>query len=180
LDLGGIGSFGENGDTQPEEERELPFDYSDLEPRELARLALEYVRETASWFEQAPGESLMGSEATHVLAAVAESTRVFSQDLAGRFGEYVDSATLSSRELANRLRPRTGLESYRGADITARDVLDAACAEQQESYHFFLERAGELSDDRLSQMFTEIAEQTRAILIYLEEERKSFRDREGT
>ena len=157
----------------------MPFDYSDLEPKELARLALEYVRETASWFEQAPGESVMGSEATHILAAVAESSRTFSHDLAGRFDDCLDAARLSPSELAIRLRQRSGLESYRGADITAKDVLDAACAEQEESYHFFLGKAGELSDPRLSQMFNEIAEHTRTILIYLEEERQSFREREG-
>ncbi len=158
----------------------MPFDYSDLEPREMARLALEYVRETASWFEQAPGESVMGSEATHVLTAVAESSRTFSHDLASRFDDYIDTARLSRSELVNRLRQRSDLESYRGADITAKDVLDAACAEQEESYHFFLGTAGELSDPRLSQMFNEIAEHTRTILIYLEEERQSFREREGT
>ena len=158
----------------------MPFDHSDLEPREMARLALEYVRETASWFEQAPGEPVMGSEATHVLAAIAESSRTFSHELAGRFDDYIEGAALSPGDLASRLRQRSGLESYRGADITARDVLDAACAEQQESYHFFFEKAGELEDERLSQMFSEIAEHTRATLIYLEEERQSFRDREGT
>jgi hypothetical protein len=163
-----------------EEEQALPFDYSDLEPREMARLALEYVRETASWFEQAPGEPLMGSEATHVLTAISESSRDFSRHLASRYDEFIDAANLSPGELANRLRQRSGLESYRGADITARDVLDAACAEQQESYHFFLEKAGELQDQRLAEMFSEIAEHTRTILIYLEEERQSFRDREGT
>ncbi len=158
----------------------MPFDYSDLDPREMARLALEYVRETASWFEQAPGEPVMGSEATHVLAAISESSRNFSHHLASRYDDYVDASTLSPSELATRLRQRSGLESYRGADITARDVLDAACAEQQESYHFFLEKAGELKEQRLAEMFGEIAEHTRTVLIYLEEERQSFRDREGT
>ena len=158
----------------------MPFDYSDLEPQEMARLALEYVRETASWFEGAPDESVMGSEATHVLAAVSESSRVFSLTLASRFDDYIDAGALSADEIANRLRQRSGLESYRGADITARDVLDAACAEQQESYHFFLDTAAELKDQRLSEMFNEIAEHTRTVLIYLEEERQSFREREGT
>jgi hypothetical protein len=158
----------------------VPFEYSDLEPQELARLALEYVRETASWFEQAPGEPVMGSEATHILAEIADSSREFSHRLADRFGDYVDGSTLSGSEIALRLRQKPDLVSYLGADITAKDVLDAACAEQQESYHFFLEKAGETGDPRLSQMFGEIAEHTRAVLIYLEEERQAFREREGT
>jgi len=175
-----MGGIRENWGNRPEEEEALSFDYSDLEPGEMARLALEYVRETASWFEQAPGESVMGSEAAHVLGAVAESSRAFSHTLASRFDDCIDASKLSSDELVSRLRRRSGLESYRGADITARDVLDAACAEQEESYHFFLDTAAELKDQRLSQMFSEIAEHTRTVLIYLAEERQSFRDREGT
>ena len=80
----------------------MPFDYSDLEPREMARLALEYVRETASWFEQAPGESVMGSEATHVLTAVAESSRTFSHDLVELLDGYIGHDVAARKDIEAR------------------------------------------------------------------------------
>lgn len=158
----------------------MDFEFRDLNAKQLARLALEYVRETASWLEGAPGESVMGQEAAQVLSAAAESSRAFSRDLEIRIEERFKTTSMPDGGSQDRFRRRSELTSYRGADITPKDVLEAAVAEQMESYQFFLDRAADARDPWVSRMFEDIAQHSRSILLYLESERQSFLDADGS
>lgn len=159
----------------------MGFEYQELEPSEIAFLALEYLRNAASWMEEAAQDDALAGEVARVLTSAARSTREFHDALQARvYDRYSDSVPRRSK-LARRVRRRSDLVSY--DDLERHDgaiaVLEIACAEEEEAYQSFVNEAAEIDDPWLRDLFEELARHTRSVILYLEAERESLVDTEG-
>lgn len=162
----------------------MPFDTSDLDGFEVAQLAVEYLRDAARWLEDASqevgGESLASAEASRVLSACSESTRGFLGRLEGRVGSRFGDVLPTDRSLRSRLRQRPELVSHNGSERSLLEVLEVAASEEEDTYQFFLEEAELVEDPWLRATLVEIADHTRGVLVYLEEELETLREAQGS
>lgn len=156
----------------------MPFDYSELEPQEIALLALEYLKINAHWLEQAASEVGEG-EVSRVLAEVALETHGFADDLDASIAEQFGGRTRAAEVPSERLNRAPNLVEVDAAELTVEDLLEAATAEQEESYQFFMQEANELEDPWVREMFERLSQHARKMVVLLEEERERIQDDEG-
>ena len=70
----------------------MVFDYSDLNPPEVAMLALEYLRERIRWLEHTASQELGAGEVSRVMSEAANSLSWFTTELEERIvAHYGDS-----------------------------------------------------------------------------------------
>lgn len=153
----------------------MAFDYAELEPHEIALLALEYLKSNAHWLEQAAAECGEG-EVSRVLTEVAAQTHDFANELDVSIAEHFSGRTRNAEAPSRRLnRPPDLLEAEQG-DLSAEELLEAATAEHEESYQFFLQEANEVEEDWVREMFERLSEHARRVVVVLEEERERILD----
>lgn len=157
----------------------MPFDTSDLDTRETALLALEYVRNGARWFEEAAQEQRYGDEVLRVLSEVAAANREFAGDLEIRIEEHFGTAGEFEVKRVRGLKRPDWLVEATSPVTTRRDVLEVATAEQEEHYQFFLQEESEVDDPWLQRLFGDLGRHARRVLVFLEEEREGILDQEG-
>lgn len=157
----------------------MPFDFSELDERETALLALEYLRANARWCEQAAEETQYGAEITGTLCEVGAANRGFARDLAVRIEEHFGSVEGLAEETVRGLKRPDWLVDVTSEVTTGRDVLEVATAEQEEHYQFFLQQESEVEDPWLQQMFADLAGHARRAIVFLEEEREDVIELEG-
>lgn len=160
----------------------MPFDYGDLETPEVALLALEYLRNTATTMQEAAaGGGTIDGETARALSEVASSIARLHGDLEARMHAHYGDAVPEDARLSARLHRQGILVAYDepGPEVGSLDVLEVACAEQEEIYQFFLEEAQVVDDPWLRQLFLDIGEHAHGIVQYLEAERESLADAEG-
>ena len=155
----------------------MAFDYSDLEPHEIALLALEYLKVNAHWLELAAGECEEG-EVARVLSEVAEESHAFADDLDAAIADHFDGRTRESEHASERLVRSADLVEADLAELTPNDMLMAATAEHEESYQFFMQEANEVDDAWVRGMFERLAQHVRKAIVLLEEERARVADDE--
>ena len=153
----------------------MPFDYTDLEPHEVALLALQYLKANAHWMELAASECDEG-EVSRVLGAIAEETHAFGDNLDAVIAEHFDGRTRDAEHTTERLTRSPDLIEAEVADMSALDLLEASTAEHEESYQFFMQEASEVEDTWVREMFEHLAEHSRKVVVLLEEERERVQD----
>lgn len=155
----------------------MAFDYSDLEPHEIALLALEYLKTNAHWLELAASECSEG-EVSRVLEEVADETHAFADELDASIAEHFDGRTRDAEHGTERLIRSADLVEVDVSDLTAEDMLLTATAEHEESYQFFMQEANEIEDVWVREMFEQLAKHARKVVVLLEEERERVEDDE--
>jgi len=153
----------------------MAFDYTDLEPSEVALLALEYLKANAHWMELAASECDEG-EVSRVLTAIAEDTHAFADNLDATIAEHFGGRTRDSEHATERLIRAADLVEGDVADMSALDLLEASTAEHEESYQFFMQEASEVEDEWVREMFEHLAAHARKAVVLLEEELERVRD----
>lgn len=153
----------------------MAFDYSELEPHEIALLALEYLKSNAHWLEQAAAECGEG-EVSRVLVEVAIETHGFADDLDASIAEHFSGRTRQAEVPSRRINRPADLVGTDPGDLTPEDLLEAATAEHEESYQFFMQEANEVEDDWVREMFERLSEHSRSVVIVLEEERERIQE----
>jgi hypothetical protein len=155
----------------------MTFDYSDLEPHEIALLALEYLKVNAHWLEMAAGECDEG-EVSRVLAEVAEESHGFADDLDASIADHFGGRTRDAEHTTERLLRSADLVEADLAELTPDDMLVAATAEHEESYQFFMQEANEVEDSWVREVFEQLAQHARKVVVLLEEERERVQEDE--
>lgn len=153
----------------------MPFDYSELEPDEIALLALEYLKINAHWLEQVAAECGEG-EVSRVLAEVVSQTHSFADDLDASIAEHFDGRTRAAEVPSQRLNRSPDLVEVDASELTVEDLLETATAEQEESYQFFMQEASEVEDPWVREMFEKLSAHSRRMVVLLEEERERIQD----
>lgn len=161
----------------------MTFDTDDLDPPEAALLALEYLQYTATWMEESADADVVGDETARVLTDAATSIRTLHGDLDVRLREHYGDALPQDAARPVRLRRKPSLVPYEEAEVepeeNSADLIEVACAEQEETYHFFVEEAERVQDAWLQELLRDVARHARGLLLYLEGERESVADRDG-
>lgn len=158
----------------------MGFEYEELEPPEVASLALEYLRNAAGWLEEAAATESLAEEVRRVLDAAGRSTREFHDVLESRIRDRYGDELPPVGRLAHRLRRRPDLVSWEDLESdSAVGLLEVASAEEESAYQYFLDAAEDSDDPWLRDLFGEIARHTRGVVQYLEAERESLADAEG-
>jgi len=157
----------------------LPFDYSDLDAAETALLALEYLRASARWFEDAARSSASDGEAERMMSEVASSSRAFADDLERRITDQFGAVRSSERLLQARTKRPDWLVRVGETDYSTEELLEVATSEQEEYYQFFVQQQDEVEDRWVEALFRELAEHARRLVVYLEGERQGVLDRDG-
>jgi hypothetical protein len=153
----------------------MAFDYSDLDPHEIALLALEYLKANAHWLELAAGECEEG-EVSRVLVGVADQTHVIADDLDAAIAEHFDGRTRDAEHTSERLGRSADIVEAEVADLTTEDLLEAATSEHEESYQFFVQETEEVEDPWVRELFERLAKHARRMVVLLEEERERVLD----
>lgn len=158
----------------------MGFEYEELEPPEVASLALEYVRNAAGWLEEAAANEDLADEVRRVLAAAGRSTRQFHEVLESRVRDRYGDELPAAGRLSHRLRRRPDLVSWEELESdSAVGLLEVASAEEEAAYQYFLDAVEEVDDTWLQELFREMAHHTRGVVQYLEAEREVLADSEG-
>lgn len=159
----------------------MGFEYEELDPREVATLALEYLRSAAGWLEAAAEQDDIPDEVRRVLAATGRSTLDFHDTLQARILDRYGEELPLARSLSDRLRRRPDLVSVDEVepDSGAVGLLEVASAEEEAAYQYFLDAADSVEDPWLQELFAEMARHTRGVVQYLEAEREILADAEG-
>lgn len=158
----------------------MGFEYEELEPPEVASLALEYLRDTTRWLEEAADEKGVADETRRVLAEAGRATREFHDSLEARVRDRYGEALPEPRRLSHRLRRRRDLVSWDELEPdSATALLQVASEEEETAYQYFLDAADAAEDPWLRDLFAEMAEHTRTVVQYLEAERESLAETEG-
>lgn len=160
----------------------MGFQYEDLEPPEVAALALEYLRSAAQWLEEAEAGAIP-DEVQRVLSSAGRSTRDFHDAIRARVLDRYGDEVPEARRLSHRLRRRPDLVSYDDLALEpasgALGLLEVASAEEESAYQFFVESQADTEDPWLRDLFAELARHTRSVVLYLEAERETLAEAEG-
>lgn len=155
----------------------MPFDYSDLDAPEIALLALEHLRAHGQWLDGLSEAEEM-DQVARTLSAAAAQVREIADDVEMRIQDHFEDLPDVS-EQQERLRRPPELREPNLEDISTMDLVEAATSEQEETYQFFMSEAEEVDDEWLADLFREIADTVRRVVIYLEEEREQLLDDYG-
>ncbi len=157
----------------------MGFDLDELEPHDTALLALEELRASARWFEQAADSERIGAEVALLLRDAAAAVRDEHERLIERVRERFGDLMPAERVRRDAAKRPAWLVQLPGSDITAEELLEVAISEQEEQYQFFLQQEAEASDPWLRSVLADLATQAKHRVILLEEEREGIVDRDG-